>query len=286
MGHDGYFAEPGIFERVGRVATPLGHLAYGASGQGPTVVFLHGNSSAKEIFARQMVPELTERYQLLAFDMMGHGDSDDARTPEEGYGMHAFGTAVMAALDALEIEKAAIVGWSMGGHIALEILARWPGAVAAWITGTPPIDGSAADIGAAFLPSDHMALTFQAELSEEEIVIFAGNTFGTEVPIEPWMVRAARRADGRFRPMMLVSAQKGWDLNERRIVAECDKPLAVVTGEREPFVSNAFLKGLSYRNLWGGRVHVLPRLGHMPFWESPETVNPLLGHFLDDVLSA
>jgi pimeloyl-ACP methyl ester carboxylesterase len=97
------------------------------------------------------------------------------------------------------------------------------------------------------------------------------------------MVDDARRADGRFRPLMLASAQAGLDMDEKAIVATAPQPLAVVSGAREPFVNNAYLAGLAYRNLWSGRVHVLPELGHAPFWEAPEVFNALLERFLDEV---
>lgn len=101
--------------------------------------------------------------------------------------------------------------------------------------------------------------------------------------MEPWMLAASLRADGRFRPLMLQSAIEGRDLDGRKIAGEAPQPLAVVTGGAEPYVNNAFLEKVTYRNLWDRKVHVLPGLGHAPFWQAPEVFNPLFERFLGDV---
>jgi pimeloyl-ACP methyl ester carboxylesterase len=265
----------------GRVDTSHGALAYSDDGgPGPAVLFVHGNSSCKEIFARQLGDARLARFRRIAFDLPGHGASADAPDPERTYAIHGFADAALALLDALAIRRAIVVGWSLGGHVALELMARWPGCVAAWITGTPPT--GAKDLERAFLPSPHMELTFKERFNAEEARVFAQDAVGERVRLEPFMLEACARADGRFRPLMLASAVAGRDLDGREIAETSPLPLAVVSGEREPFADNAFLRSLAYRNLWDGRVHVLAGLGHMPFWEAPETVNPLLARFLDE----
>jgi pimeloyl-ACP methyl ester carboxylesterase len=264
-----------------RVDTEHGELAFvDRDGPEPAVLFVHGNSSCKEIFAKQLDSPLLARHRRIAFDLPGHGASANAPDPERTYSIHGFADAAIALLDALRIERAIVVGWSLGGHIALELMARWPGCVSAWITGTPPVGAN--DLARAFLASPHMELTFKESFSADEARVFAQEAVGADVLLEPWMFDACRRADGRFRPLMLASALAGRDLDGRAIAESSPLPLAVVSGEREPFVDNAFLGTLAYRNLWDGRVHILAGLAHMPFWEAPEIANPLLARFLDE----
>ena len=265
-----------------RAATSHGHIAYSDSGgTGPVVLFVHGNSSAKEIFKHQLNSPALARYRCIAIDLPGHGASDDAPDPQATYSIHGFADAVIALLDAIDVQRAVVVGWSLGGHIALELMARWPGTVAAWITGTPP--AGANDLDKAFLPSEHMALTFKSSFTAEEAREYAQETVGADVQLEAWMLSAAQRADGRFRPLMLASVAAGQDLDGRAIAATSSLPLAVVSGADEPFVDNRFLQSLSYGALWDGKVHILAGQGHMPFWQSPDTANALLARFLAEV---
>lgn len=268
--------------RTGFCETPHGRQAWADSGgEGPVVLFIHGNSSCKEMFGRQLISELGLGYRMIAFDLPGHGVSSNAPDPALTYSIHGFADAAMSLLDALGVERAVLVGWSLGGHAALEMMVRWPGTVAAWVTGTPPAGG--ADMGEAFLPYEHMGLTFQKSFTDEEARIQVQGGVGRNVTVLPWMIEAARRADGRFRPLMMQSAVEGRDLDGRKIAETSPLPLAIVSGSEEPFVNNAFLKSVSYNNLWDGKVHILEGMGHMPFWEDAETVNPLLGRFLDEV---
>lgn len=260
------------------VDTSHGRLAYvDEGGSGPALLFIHGNSSCKRIFTHQLESPLFARHRRIAFDLPGHGESSNAPEPERTYSIHGFADAAIELLAALRVERAVIVGWSLGGHIALELMARWPGCTAAWITGTPP--AGANDLADAFLQSEHMQLTFKPEFSDEEARTFAQDAVGSRVPLEPWMFEACRRADGRFRPLMLQSATAGRDLDGREIAATSPLLLAVVSGEKEPFVDNAFLTRLTYRNLWERKVHILAGIEHTPFWEAPEVINPMLARF-------
>lgn len=265
------------------VETDHGTISYADSGgRGASLVFVHGNSACKEYFARQFDSPLRERYRLIALDLPGHGASANASDPMRSYSIHGFADATMAFLDAIGVERAVLVGWSLGGHIVLEMMARWPGAIAGWITGTPPAGG--ADMAEAFLPSDTMGLTFKEVFSEQDARLQTQSGLGAGQKVEAFMVASALRADGRFRPLMLQSAMEGHDMDGGKIARECPLPLAVVTGSAEPYVNNAFLMKVAYANLWEGRVHVLEDMGHMPFWQAPDIINPMLSRFLEAVL--
>lgn len=271
--------------QTGTVETSHGKIAYvDTGGEGPVAIFVHGNSSSKRIFERQLNSGLAQTYRLIALDLPGHGDSDNAPDPQATYFFAGFASALLEALEALQIEKAALFGWSLGGHIVLEMLARWPGAQSAMILGTPPVPMDTERAMSAFLPSETMGLTFQENFSAQDATTYVHESFMSAASVEPWMIEDALRADGRFRPIVLQAASEGRCLDEEEIVGSCEKPLAVVIGSKDTFVNRDFLTSLTYRNLWGGEVQVLEGCGHAPFWDATDEFNIFLGRFLDETV--
>lgn len=104
-------------------------------GEGDAVVLLHGFAlSAEANWALTgLLSSLPQEYRMLAPDQRGHGRSDKPHDPE-AYGL-AFVEDVIRLLDALEIEKAHVVGYSMGGGIALRLAADHPDRVRSVVLG-------------------------------------------------------------------------------------------------------------------------------------------------------
>src|SRR6266545_4770733 len=101
-------------------------LHYIVEGKGEPVVLIHGYGGSIDAGWTDagIVKGLSDRYQVIAFDMRGHGRSDKPRTPE-AYGLPMV-EDVIRLMDRLKIERAHIVGYSMGGRIAITLLADHP----------------------------------------------------------------------------------------------------------------------------------------------------------------
>src|SRR5581483_10440425 len=118
------------FERtvpLGRTATVDGlRLHYLDEGAGPAIVLLHGLGASTFAF-RHNVPALACRFRVVAVDLPGHGLSGrDA--PD--LSLSAQARYVSGLLDQLGIERAVVVGHSMGGGVAQRIAIAQPGRVA------------------------------------------------------------------------------------------------------------------------------------------------------------
>ena len=267
------------------ISTSHGRIAVLDSGApGAAVLLIHGNSACKEIFARQFDSQLTTRLRLIAIDLPGHGASSDAIDPERTYSIPGYADVAVEVLRAIHVDRLAVFGWSLGGHVGIELLARNDAdveIVGLVITGTPPIGHNAADFATGFLPSPHMNLTGQEQFSDAEIEDYARSTAGKPAP---FLAAAVRRTDGRARRLMIEAAAAGRGADQRHVVMTNAAPIAVITGADEPFVSNGYLTTFPYHNLWDRRVFLIPDTGHAPFWERPELFNPLLERFLADVL--
>jgi pimeloyl-ACP methyl ester carboxylesterase len=65
-----------------RIEAPNGAIAvHESADEGPAVVLIHGNSSSSRVFSRQLDGPLGRRFRLVAVDLPGHGESDNAKDP-------------------------------------------------------------------------------------------------------------------------------------------------------------------------------------------------------------
>ena len=97
------------------------YAQYGEEGQ--PLILLHGGLGNADYFASQIPAFVDAGYQVFALDSRGHGRSTVTETPI-GYALMA--SDVLAAMDALGIDKADLVGWSDGGIIGLDIAINHP----------------------------------------------------------------------------------------------------------------------------------------------------------------
>jgi pimeloyl-ACP methyl ester carboxylesterase len=106
-----------------RVCTAEGDIALLRAGAGEPVLMLHGLGATKASFL-PTVAALAGRFRVIAIDLPGFGDS--AMPVGAAYDPPFFARAVAATLDALEVERAHLIGNSMGGRVALEVGFEFP----------------------------------------------------------------------------------------------------------------------------------------------------------------
>jgi pimeloyl-ACP methyl ester carboxylesterase len=261
------------------LTTPFADIAVlESAGAGPAVLMLHGNSSCKEIFARQFDSPLAGRFRLIAIDLPGHGASSNARDPATGYVLSVYAACVVDVLEQLGVTRAAVLGWSLGGHIALDLISRFTGVM---ISGTPPVPGSPEGAVLGFQQNEHMALSSTRAWSDADAEAYARTTAGPNAPFEPFMLAAARRTHDVAREIFFADALSG-KVDQRRTAETARTPLAIVNGADDAFLNAGYFDTLRYANLWDGKVHRLPGVGHAPFWEAPALFNPLLERFVEE----
>ena len=95
---------------------------YATFGQGAPVILVHGGLSNSDYWGRQ-VPVLARHYRVIVMDSRGHGRSSRDARP---FGYELMASDVLALMDYLKIPKAALVGWSDGAIIGLDIAIRHP----------------------------------------------------------------------------------------------------------------------------------------------------------------
>ena len=91
-------------------------IHYQQVGEGPDLVMVHGLTGNLAVWHLRILPELSDRFRILTYDLRGHGHSD---IPRSGYSLDAMAEDLLQLLDALEIERPLIAGHSYGADIAL-----------------------------------------------------------------------------------------------------------------------------------------------------------------------
>jgi len=100
-------------------------IRYIDTGKGKAIVLLHGGGSNLESWTSQgVVDKLAKDFRVIAFDARGHGKSDSPRDPA-AYGRQQ-ALDVVRILDALKIQRAHIIGFSLGSSTVAQLLTLHP----------------------------------------------------------------------------------------------------------------------------------------------------------------
>jgi pimeloyl-ACP methyl ester carboxylesterase len=98
------------------------NIWYAVFGRGTPVILLHGGLANADYWG-ELVPVLTSHYRVVVMDSRGHGRSSRDARP---YGYDLMASDVLALMDFLKIDKSALVGWSDGAIIGLDIAIHQP----------------------------------------------------------------------------------------------------------------------------------------------------------------
>jgi pimeloyl-ACP methyl ester carboxylesterase len=101
------------------------NLYYETHGTGRPLVLLHGGLGSGEMFG-PVLPLLAERHQVVVVDLQGHGRTADIDRPID---VRLMADDIAALIDHLELDRPDLVGYSLGGGVALQTAARYPNKV-------------------------------------------------------------------------------------------------------------------------------------------------------------
>src|ERR1700716_453735 len=101
------------------------NLYFETHGAGRPLILLHGGLGSAEMFG-PVLPLLTERHQVVAVDLQGHGRTADIDRPID---VRLMAGDIAALIDHLKLDKPDLVGYSLGGGVAMETGAQYPAKV-------------------------------------------------------------------------------------------------------------------------------------------------------------
>jgi pimeloyl-ACP methyl ester carboxylesterase len=100
-----------------------GHrMSFRRAGQGPAIVLIHGITGSSQTW-EEVIPHLAREHTVIAPDLLGHGES---AKPRGDYSLGAYASGVRDLLIALEVERATVVGHSLGGGVAMQFAYQFP----------------------------------------------------------------------------------------------------------------------------------------------------------------
>lgn len=269
------------------MALPDGEsLAYIDRGErsGSALVLIHGYTDNARDWA-PMLPYLSKHYRLILVDIRGHGRSSK---PECCYTRLDFAYDIKLLLDALGVQKADIVGHSLGSIIAQTFAEYWPERTAHVVlissTGGSPPDR----------PKKPAQFDFAAEIRKLKEPIEADSPFmiawwDSPTPVDPDFIRRQRQ-DAAGIPLRVWLAVLDQALPADNLYGDLQStlprlkaPTLLVWGGKDPIMEEDVRQTL--RNaLPNAAVKIFDGLGHNPFWEDPRGVAEIINAFLKSPL--
>ena len=255
---------------MGRVIT-AGGSAIGVDetggGNALPIVFLHGVGSDKSVWRPQLAHFGASR-RALAFDYPGYGDSDPA---PDGTTRDDYAAAILAAMDALGIERAHICGLSLGGVIAIAIHHAAPNRCASLIL---------ADTFAVHPDGQGIYDRSVAGSADMRAFAEARSDFLLAQPADPAVRSEVVETMSRIDPAAYcIGAEAVWLADQRDRVAEIDVPTLIVCGDQDRPTPPALSEDL-HRMIPGSRLEMIADAGHLTNLEQPAEFNRLVEAFI------
>ncbi len=248
-------------------------LSYSDEGRGPALLFLHGVGSAS-VYWDPVVARLGSERRALRFDLRGHGQSE--RTPGP-YSLSDFVTDAVSLLDHVQVERAVVVGFSLGGLIAQALALEHPDRLLGLVL-ISTVAGRTAE--------ERARVAERARILADE-----GASAHLANAVERWFTDAFRAAHPEVleqRRQHSLSNDPACYTSAYRVLAENDLaeqldrvtlPTLVMTGEAD-IGSTPRMARLIHEKIAGSELHILPRLKHAVLQEAPDQLAERIDAFL------
>ena len=266
-----------------------GHRAvYRVAGSGPPVVLIHGMINSSRHW-EAVAMRLARSHRVIAPDLIGHGDS---ATPRGDYSLGAHAASIRDLLATLGVERATIVGHSLGGGVAMQFFYQFPQRTERLVlisSGGLGPEVSPLLRGAA-LPGSALLLRLAAHPRLVDAIAGAGTRLRARGAANGVQLQAVARA---LRPLQEAGARRAFletlraviDRQGQRVSARdrlyllSEMPTMIVWGERDRTIPPAH--GLAARDaIPGCRFELLPRAAHFPNLDDPLGLADVLADFV------
>jgi pimeloyl-ACP methyl ester carboxylesterase len=229
---------------------------YAAFGQGRPVILIHGGLANSNYWGLQ-VRALETHYRVIVMDSRGHGRSTRDGRP---YGYDLMASDVIALMDYLKIRKAAIVGWSDGAIIGLDIAMHHPERISKLFAFAANSDPS----GVADIANSPVFKAYIAKAGEEYKALSP----------TPDQYQAFVDQIGK-----MWATQPNWTAAD---LARIHVPTWIVDGDHDEAIKRGNTEFMA-AHVPGAGLLIQPAVSHFSFLQDPQQFNHDLLHFLAHV---
>ncbi len=278
--------------RVREVVAPDGvrlHVREAGPEDSPPILLIHGWSQSWLSWKGQMEDEaLAERFRLVAFDLRGHGMSDEPREPEAYTEAQRWADDVDALIGGLGLDRPILVGWSFGGYVTCDyIRAYGQGALSGlnlvdWAVMIGDTPKERALTGDGFNDYFEGSISDDLPTSIEAMIGFVDECYEKPIP------KADRDLVLAFNILVSPFVRK-WvatrgALDNSDLLRSVTLPVLVSQGDADTITRRAAAAHI-VSCCPDSRESVYEGVGHMPFLEELERFNRELGEFADGVFA-
>lgn len=237
------------------------------------VVFIHGLGGDHTFWLYQ-VPAFCARFPLLSVDLRGHGQSTK---PDRDFGIAELAQDVARLLRGLGVERAHVIGLSLGGVVAQQFALDYPLAVASLVLAdtfcaTPPEYTDAVRAALQFIEDNDMPLVAKARITS------AFSDAVDPVMRDYFIDRVARNDKASY----VRAARAVMGFSEATRLHEVAAPTLVVVGDLDRVTPPALSEDLA-AHIVGARLARIADCGHISNLEQPVEFNRVVVEFLDSV---
>ena len=262
--------------------------AFVLAGQGPALLFIHGIGDSAAAWS-ELIPNLARDHTVIVPDLLGHGRSDK---PRADYSVAAYANAMRDLLTVVGVERATVVGHSLGGSVALQLAYQYPERCERLVLVAP--GGIARDVHAVLrMVSSPIAevvlplLRWPAFHAVGRGILRMLHWLDTDIGCDREAIERAltglvdATAQHAFvRTVRCVIDHRGQAANliDRSYLAH-NVPTLLVWGTRDVIVPYAHAR-IAQRAMTGSRLEVFEGAGHFPHHHDPSRFLDVLRHFL------
>ncbi len=248
-------------------------------GQGRPLVLLHGWAMSAAVFS-EIAVLLGDGFRLLIPDLPGHG----ASSPSPQNGLADIAADLACWLAAVEKNPVALVGWSLGGMLGLEIARQEKVPVKRLVLiGTTPRFTTSSDwlfglpLAQVRALARNLERRFEATLADFFALAFAGEKINAE-RLRTIRNFAVKRSPLPDRTVALSLLNMLADQDQRNVLSEIHQPTLVLHGELDQITPASAGRSLAERLPQGTYVE-FPGVGHGPFLSRPQEAVAIIREF-------